>query len=272
MKWKIDVLCYGTIVVPANVVIPGLQGISEMETPYLGFLLQSGDHRILVDCGINEKSIINGMGWGGYPTRGGHDHVENSLKMQGVAPDDIEMLIYTHLHNDHAGACDLFPKATHLFQKDEWLNLLDPIPAQKVRVDYDLSVIPILEKMQTLKINGDLEIFSGIKVYKAPGHSLGSQLITVDTEKGMMVIIGDLCNRYCHFFPEIDEITDLTGKTHKIKTNVELYGPAVPTAAIYDYFAWYDSIAKAKALSCGKKEFVLPGHEPSLVTEFREIN
>lgn len=269
-EWEIKILCLGTIVVPAQVVIPGLQGIQEMETPYLGFLLQTGDSNVLVDCGISEKSIVNGRAWGGYPAKGGHDYVEKALKKNGVAPDIIESVLYTHLHNDHAGACDLFPRAKHIFQKDEWSNLLNPIPAQRMRQDYEMGVIPILKKLDTIQIDGDLEVLPGIKCYKAPGHSLGSQLITVETVKGIMVILGDLCNRYCHLFPETDEIMDLYGQKHKIKTNPDLYGPAVPTAAVYDYFSWYDSVYKAKALARGKKEFVLPGHEPSLVTEFRK--
>ena len=181
-----------------------------------------------------------------------------SLEKNGVTPDQIEMVIYTHLHNDHVGNCDLFPRATHVFQKAEWANLLDPIPAQRARRDYDTEVAPILAKYNTIKVDGDLEIIPGVRLYKAPGHSLGSQLITVGQAKGTMVILGDLCLTYCHLFPERDEIVDLEGKKHKVKTNVELYGPAIPSAMIYDYFDWYDSVYKAKALAQGRPEFVLP--------------
>jgi hypothetical protein len=51
---------------------------------------------------------------------------------------------------------------------------------------------------------------------------------------------------------------------------VPLYGPAIPSAIIYDYFDWYDSVYKAKALAQGKRGFVLPGHETELITEFRK--
>ena len=269
-EWDIKVLFYGKITEPAHIAVIGLEGEELFDVPYLGFLLQSGDRNILVDCGISEKFFIDGKAWGGFPAVGGHSYVEQALKKNGVTPDQIEMVLYTHLHNDHAGACDLFTKAKHVFQKDEWLNLLNPIPVQRVRRDYDLSITPVLAKLDTIMIDGDLEIVPGVKLYKAPGHSLGSQLITAETAKGTMVILGDLCGRLCYFFPEIDEITDLYGKKHKLKTNVELYGPAIPSTIIYDYFAFYDSVYKAKALAQGKPEFVLPGHEPSLVTEFRK--
>ena len=171
------------------------------------------------------------------------------------------------------GACDLFTEAKHIFQRDEWRNLLDPLPVQRIRRDYDLDITPVLAKLDTIKVDGDLEILPGVKLYKAPGHSLGSQLITVETAKGAMVLLGDLCANYCCCFPETDEYIDLSGQKYKVKSvkkNMELYGPAIPSAIMYDYYAFYDSVYKAKALAQGKREFVLPGHEPSLVTEFRK--
>ena len=269
-QWDLKVLFYGKNALPAQTAIPGLQDLEELESPFLGFLLRSGSQNVLVDCGISEKFIVDGKGWGGFPAEGGHSYVEEALKKNGVTPDQIEIVLYTHLHNDHAGCCDLFTKARHVFQKDDWLNLLDPLPVQRMRQDYDLSIAPVLAKLDTIMIDGDLEILPGVKLYKAPGHSLGSQLITVETAKGTMVILGDLCNTYCLMFPETDELIDLYGEKHKVKTNVALYGPAIPSTVIYDYFDWYDSVYKAKALAQGKREFVLPGHEPSLVTEFRK--
>lgn len=269
-NWDIKVLYYGKINVPVNVAAPGLVDSETLDVPYLGFLLQSGDRNVLVDCGMSEKYIVNGRAWGGYPAESGHSFVEEALRQNGVTPDQIDMVIYTHLHNDHAGTCDLFPRATHVFQKDEWGNLLDPIPAQRFRGDFDLSIIPVLSKFKTIKVDGDVEVVPGVKLYKALGHTLGSQLVTVETARGNMVILGDLCNTYCMLFPETDELIDLYGEKHKIKTNVEYYGPAIPSTVIYDYFGWYDSAYKAKALAQGKWEFTLPGHEPALVTQLRK--
>jgi N-acyl homoserine lactone hydrolase len=267
--WEIDPLFYGKITAPAQFVLAGLEE-GYFANPYLGFLLRDAGRCVLVDCGINDRFIVDGKAWGGFPAEAGSHYVEQSLEKRGVAPDQIEMVIYTHLHNDHAGNCHLFPKAIHVFQKDEWVNLLDPLPAQKARRDYDQDVIPILSKLNTMKVNGDVQILPGVRLYKAPGHSLGSQLVAVETERGTMVILGDLCMTYCHLFPELDEIIDLEGKRHRVKTNPELYGPAIPSAIIYDYFEWYDSVYKAKALAQNKLELTLPGHETSLITEFRK--
>jgi len=266
--WNIKVLFYGRSTAPAQQVLSSLGNRSPGEDftlPYLGFLLQLDNRNVLVDCGINDKFIVDGKAWGGFPAEGGRSYVEQALQKNGVTPEQIEMVIYTHLHNDHAGNCDLFPRAKHIFQKDEWLNLLDPLPVQKARRDYDLDIIPVLAKLDTIKVDGDLEILPGVKLNKAPGHSLGGQLITVETAKGAMVILGDLCSLRCRLFPEIEEIIDLEDRKYALKANVALYGPAIPSNIVYDYFAWYDSVYKAKALAQAKPELVLPGHEPSLV-------
>jgi glyoxylase-like metal-dependent hydrolase (beta-lactamase superfamily II) len=268
-EWDLNVLYYGKITAPAQFLLAGLdEGF--ITNPYLGFLVQHKDRCILVDCGINDRFIKDGKAWGGFPAEAGRSYVERALEKCGVAPDQIEMVIYTHLHNDHAGNCDLFPKAKHVFQRDEWFNLLDPVPVQRARGDYDLEVAPILAKFDTIKINGDVEVLPGIKLYKALGHSLGSQLVTVNTVKGTMVIIGDLCMTYCHMFPERDYLIDMDGVRRPVKTNTALYGPAIPSAILYDYFDWYDSVYKAKALAQGKQEYVLPGHETELITDFRK--
>lgn len=269
-EWSLDVLYYGKITGPSQFVLAGLEE-GYLTNPYLGFLLRRKDRYVLVDCGINDRYIIDGKAWGGFPAEAGRSYVERAFEKHGVAPDQVEMVIYTHLHNDHAGNCDLFPKAKHVFQKDEWLNLLDPLPSQRARRDYDLDVAPVLAKLNTMKINGDMELLPGVKLYKALGHSLGSQLVTVQTEKGTMVILGDLCMSYCHIFPETDYLIDMEGTRRPVKTNVELYGPAIPSAIIYDHFEWYDSVYKAKALAQGRREFVLPGHETELITEFRKV-
>ena len=265
-KWDIKVLLYGQTTVPAAQAVPGLKGVDTVDSVYLGYLLQSSGRNILVDTGVNEKFIIDGKAWAGCPAQAGHAYVEEALKLNGLQPKDIEMVVYTHLHNDHAGNCDLFPQAKHLFQRDEWKNLLDPLPVQQIRRDYDTDITPILMKLDTVKIDGDLEILPGIIVYKTPGHTLGSQIITVDTEIGIRVILGDLINNLCRCFPGRDKYITCYGETLEVDTEPGLvYGPAIPTTIIYDYWSWYDGVYKAKTLAQNRPECLLPGHEPSLV-------
>ncbi len=269
-KWEIKVLYLGKITAKLSLIwpngMPPLQTDPELSAPYLGFLLQSQGRNILVDSGISENFIIDGMAWGLLPAEGGSSFIKSALEKEGLGPKDIDTVIYTHLHNDHAANCKLFENAKLVFQKDEWLNLLSPLPVQNIRMDYDPGVVEEIKAMPRLAIDGDYEIADGIKLYKTPGHSLGSQSVAVNTAGGVRVLVGDLSLFNFMMFPGLTEMMDMHGKTHAIPPAPEVFGPAVPHSIIYDYYAFYDSVQKVKAIA-EKDEpgFIIPGHEPSLL-------
>jgi N-acyl homoserine lactone hydrolase len=238
-----------------------------MKGPYLGFLLKGKDRAILVDTGINEKFIVDGKAWGALPAEGGSSFVVEALKKEGLSPADIETVVMTHLHNDHAGNCGLFSNARLIFQRDEWTNLLSPYPQQLVRKDYDQDIIPELKQMNLVMVDGDCSIDDGIDLYKVPGgHSLGSQVVAVNTKKGTVVLMGDISLFYFMAFPKTTELVDMEGKKHPIPAASPLYGPAVPHPVIYDLFAFYDGMSRVRALATRDEPgYLIPGHEPSLV-------
>ena len=271
-SWDIKVLYLGKITYNLSLRwTAGMPALSEdqdflMSAPYLGFLLQSPGNNIMVDTGISEKFIVDGKAWGGYPAEGGKSYLLAALEKQGVSPGDIDTIIYTHLHNDHAAHSNLFTNARVIFQKDEWQNLLNPLPVQLIRKDYDQNVIEELRQMHCIMIDGDLELFDGIRVYKCPGHTLGSQVVAVNTKKGLVVLLGDLCLYNFQIFPGTTEIIDMEGNKHNIPPAPPVFGPAVPTAIVYDYYSFYESIYKVKAIATRDEPgYIIPGHEPSLV-------
>jgi N-acyl homoserine lactone hydrolase len=264
--WQIKVLLFGKIHVPKSVTTPGLDLDFTYDGPYWGFLLQNGKRNILVDTGISEKFIVDGKAWGGFPAEGGSKHVLKALADVGVAPEEIDTVIFTHLHNDHAGNNGLFKKAQFIFQKEEWRTLLDPLPVMQVRKDYDLSIIEELKEMNCLKIEGDFEFAEGIKVYKTPGHTPGCQSIAVQTEKGLRIMVGDHWHHYFNGFSQLTEMTDLYGKKHKITPAPKVYGPFIPTTLVYNFYDWYDSGYRLRAIAgSDNPECIVPGHETSLL-------
>ena len=270
-RWKITPLYLGKISANLSFVWPPMNPPLEsdfiMAAPYLGFLLTSADRTILVDTGINEKFIVDGKAWGMLPAEGGAAYVEKALADQGLKPNDIDTVVLTHLHNDHAGNCHLFKHARLVFQKDEWLNLLNPYPHQLVRNDYDQGIIGELKTMKIAMIDGDIDLDDGISLYKIPGgHSLGNQVVSVHTEKGNVVLLGDIALFYFHFFPHLTEITDMEGNTHAIPPGSPAYGPSIPHTVIYDSFSFYDGVGKVRAIATRDEPgFIIPGHEPSVL-------
>ena len=136
-KWKITALLYGTLTAPKSIFSAGLDDNLVLDFVYSGYLLQNGKENVLVDTGIHEDNIVDGKAWAGCPAVGGRQYVVDALAKEGLTPDDIGTVLYTHLHNDHAGGCTLFPNAKHIFQRDEYVNLVNPLPTQLIRSDYD---------------------------------------------------------------------------------------------------------------------------------------
>ncbi len=264
--WDVKVLYYGKINVPKSALTPGFDSGLVIDWPYLGFLLQNGDRNILVDSGISENFIVDGRAWGGWPAVGGQSYVEKALADAGIGPEDVEAVLYTHLHNDHAASATIFKNARLVFQKDEWAALVNPIPAYNFRRDYDYALIDELRTMHCIRIDGDMEWTDGINIYKTPGHTPGSQSIAVRTETGTKFIVGDHWHVYCMAFGGQDELVDMDGKKYKITPAPAVYEGLIPSSLIYNYYDYYDSCYKLYALmEKHSPEFLLPGHEPSLV-------
>ena len=136
-KWKIHVLYLGDITIPKAMGTMGLDMNLLFPAPYLAFLLESGSKKILVDTGIHSRFIVDGKAWAGAPAKGGEAFLLEALKKHQTRPEEIETVLYTHLHNDHAGNCHLFPGALHVFHYDEWNELVNPLPSMRIRQDFD---------------------------------------------------------------------------------------------------------------------------------------
>lgn len=262
-NWKIQSIPLGSIFVKKDSITVGIDPHLQVWFPYLCFVVTDGETRILVDCGINENFIVDGKAWAGFPAKGGTEVALNEFEKAKVNPKDIDIVIYTHLHNDHTGCCHLFEQATHFFQWDEWQELMDPLPSMKLRKDFDPEVIPILQKMECRKFDGDMELMDGIKLYKTPGHTAGSMCVGVETAKGTYFLTGDTAHLYQNLYSQCSEMTTLEGEKIKITPAPETYGHFVPSSLVYNHYAWYRSMYRLRTL-CPDMAFALPGHEPTI--------
>jgi hypothetical protein len=184
------------------------------------------------------------------------------LEKAGLTPKDISTVIYTHLHQDHAGNCAMFPHARSIIQKDEYSNILNPLPIQQVRADFDLNVIDYLKKCDVYFVDGDLKLDNGLKLIKLPGHTLGSQGIIVPTAKGKHVITGDMPHKLYNLFPQMDTITNIDGSIQKVTPAPLEWGRAVPNSIVYDYYSFFDSMDKLRLIppKC-EPRYYLTGHD-----------
>jgi len=263
-SWTVEPLLFGTIEVKKEQITTGLDVGLPVTVPYLGFYLTDGVHKVLLDTGINGKYIVDGKAWAGSPAAGGEEWVLRALDAIHVRPDDIEWVIYSHLHNDHAGNCHLFPQALHIFQEAEWKELLDPLPSMRIRGDFDMSLIPELERLECQKLVGDVELLDGLRAILTPGHTAGSQCLVVTAKDGVFILAGDTIHVSPIAFPDMTEWVLMDGSIQAITPAPKHWGPAVPSSLVYDHYAWYRSIYRIKSMLRDRK-LLIPGHEPGIV-------
>lgn len=196
-SWSIKALDTGTSVVEGSILAYLRRCGERVSIPRVMWVLE-GPTTIVVDTSVNPQGKPNEF-MGESFERSSAQIPENALKAAGVAPRDVEWVILTHLHWDHAGNCDLFPEARVLVQEAELRYAI--APGRFFRRAYlspesgwPLSPPYIVPNLVTVR--GQSEVAPGVTVVPAPGHTPGSQAVIVRTASGFYCIAGDAMMTY----------------------------------------------------------------------------
>jgi glyoxylase-like metal-dependent hydrolase (beta-lactamase superfamily II) len=145
--------------------------------------IENSKQKILVDAGVRAEHFI---------ARGAIQEdiqpLEKGMQKVGIKPEDIDIVILTHLHYDHIALAPLFTKAKFIVQKKELDAALNP--HQFIASQFEKS---LFGKLNIEVVDGDTEIIKGVSVMLTPGHTPGTQSIVVDTPKGKAIIAGFCC-------------------------------------------------------------------------------
>jgi glyoxylase-like metal-dependent hydrolase (beta-lactamase superfamily II) len=125
-----------------------------------------------------------------------------SLGRLGVRPEEVDLVLTTHLHWDHAGGFTrrnadgrlelTFPNARHVVQRAEWDFALDPDPRSRAGYLED-DLLPVAEAGLLEFVDGEAEIVPGLVVRQTGGHTPGHQLVVVRASDDLScVVTGDL--------------------------------------------------------------------------------
>ena len=204
--YKIRVLEVGYVeCFPADFCFDGYYLAGEtMFSPFCMTLLQGEGKNILVDCGIDlrdpgKQGIYTASG-----AVGGHAPDE-VLATVGLKPEDVDAVIMTHLHWDHAGGAACYPNAVFYLQKEEldrWSEAAED-PAYRalsfLSMDFgDLAVFRGLETQGRLVLlEGEKDsLFPGISIRVSHfAHSFAQQIVYIDNDGDVYLVAGDVCNR-----------------------------------------------------------------------------
>jgi N-acyl homoserine lactone hydrolase len=158
--------------------------------PTTAYLLLGADAPILVDASFRDPAAFTAAS--GVPARRGREHeLDVQLAAHGLEPGDVGYILHTHLHHDHAGLDARLPEARILVQRRELQYAAAPLfpVAFFDRTDIAALVGPLWDRVELL--DGDEQLFGGVRTVHTGGHTPGHQMIYVDTPQGRAIITGD---------------------------------------------------------------------------------
>lgn len=150
-------------------------------------LVRTGEKNILIETGIGNKLPEKLVQIYKQPAK-----LLDNLNAAGVAPEDIDIVINTHLHFDHCGwntmrrgdqVVPTFPNARYYVQQKEWEHgrlQLERDAISYMSPNYD----PLIESGQMELLKGDRELAPGISVKVFPGHTANMQAVIVESGGG----------------------------------------------------------------------------------------
>jgi glyoxylase-like metal-dependent hydrolase (beta-lactamase superfamily II) len=163
---------------------------AEWISPYICLLVNTGEHRVLVDTGADGLDPNTGK-------------LLQNLQAEGIAPEDIDMVILTHCHPDHIGGNTLdngkpaFPNARFAMWKDEWDFWTSKQAEEKLDEHVREVLLSVARKnLPTIQERLDLikrerEILPGIHAIAAPGHTPGHMALVISSGDEQLLCISD---------------------------------------------------------------------------------
>jgi len=169
----------------------------KIDVPVPSFLIVHPKGAVLFDTGCHPDVAHDPLGrWGGlakamFPVCREGDDVVGQLARIGFRPDDVAVVINSHLHMDHCGGNQFFPKAVFYVQQDELDAARDPAMEGQgyFRHDWD-------HPLDYRAVAGDHDVFGdrAVEIILTPGHTAGHQSLVVRLpQSGAIVIASDAC-------------------------------------------------------------------------------
>jgi glyoxylase-like metal-dependent hydrolase (beta-lactamase superfamily II) len=164
-------------------------------------LVRTGKQTILIETGIGNKLSDRMKKFYGQPAQ-----LLDNFGAGGVSPDDIDVVINTHLHFDHCGwntvrqgdrIVPTFPKAKYYVQEGEWQHARRQFERDRISYiseNYD----PLIESGQMELLKGDCQIAPGISVRVYPGHTAHMQAVMIESGGRKACYISDLIPTTAH--------------------------------------------------------------------------
>jgi glyoxylase-like metal-dependent hydrolase (beta-lactamase superfamily II) len=215
--------------------------------PTHAVLVEHPDGRILWDTGVPRDWETRWAPTGlqdYFPVQQETTYLDDSLAQLQLKPEDIDVLVLSHLHFDHAANAKLFDngKTRIMVNREEHegaLGIDGPFKGAHLKADY--------EGLHYTFLDGDAEIAPGVSVILTPGHTWGTMSLRVD----------------------------LPGSGTKIFTSDAVYlseswgPPAIGAAIVWDSVKWLESVEKLRRIAEQTGAQVIFGHDAGQAPSLR---
>ncbi|MGA9511224.1 MAG: MBL fold metallo-hydrolase [Candidatus Sulfotelmatobacter sp.] len=194
-------------------------------------LIRTGKQNVLIETGMGNKLSDRMIKFYGQPAK-----LLTNLAAAGITPEDIDIVINTHLHFDHCGwntvrgkdgtIVPTFPRAKYYAPEGEWQYARKPSERDSISYIPD-NYDPLVESGQMKLLKGGEEIVPGITVKQFPGHTAHMQAVIVESGGRTACYISDLMPTTAHLDITWGMAFDLY-PLQTIESKKEYYAKALP--------------------------------------------
>jgi glyoxylase-like metal-dependent hydrolase (beta-lactamase superfamily II) len=167
-------------------------------------LLVRGHSTLLIDAGVGDKMDAKASDIFAFDRE---LNLTQSLAAAGMSPADVDIVLASHLHFDHAGGFThrdaagrvrpRFPRARYVVRREEWDDAVAPHERNRASYFVD-NFLPLQEADQLMLIDGDEEIMPGVRVRRTGGHTRGHQVIMIESRGQTAAFVADLLPTTAH--------------------------------------------------------------------------
>jgi glyoxylase-like metal-dependent hydrolase (beta-lactamase superfamily II) len=167
-------------------------------------LLVRGEQTMIIDAGIGSKMDAKSVDiYGIDRTR----NLTHALEAAGVSPSDVDIVLASHLHFDHAGGfttrtpdgaiVPTFPRARYVVRAAEWEDATHP--HERNRASYlPENFLPLAEAGVLDLMAGDGPVMPGVRVLRSGGHTMHHQVVVIESGGRTAVFAADMIPTTAH--------------------------------------------------------------------------
>ncbi len=212
-----------------------------MPLDYFVWLIRGNGREIVVDTGFSAAMAAKRK----------RDHLRcptEALRALQCDAATVKDVVVTHLHYDHAGNFDLFPKATlHLQEREMHYATGKYMCHECFRGAFEVEdVVGMVREVYEGRVrfhDGDVELFPGISLHLIGGHTMGLQVVRVATRRGWVVLASDAS----HFYANMEQVR--------------------PFPIVWSVADMVDGYSKLRALA-DSPAHIVPGHDPLVMQRY----